>query len=431
VPLAVVLPRSTEEVARVLKYCHEQRIKVVPRGAGTSLSGGALPAEDAIVVAISRMNRVLDVDFVNRTIGVETGITNLAITEAVAARGFFYAPDPSSQLACTLGGNLAMNSGGAHCLKYGVTTNNVLGLKIVLMDGEIVEIGGPWLDAEGYDLMALIVGSEGQFGIITEATLRILPKAEDARPILLGFETSEAAGRCVAGIIASGIVPVAVEFMDRPAIAVAEAYAKAGYPLDVEALLIVEVEGSSEEISRLLGDIVEIAKPFRPKVVEVSNSPEQSAKIWKGRKAAFGAIGRISDYYCMDGTIPLSRLPQVLTRISEICAAHGLKVANVFHAGDGNLHPLILYDANNKDEAERAELAGAEILRLCVEVGGCLTGEHGVGIEKRDLMGVQFSESDLAVQMRIKSVFDPNWLLNAGKVFPLPSEESQAATRAA
>jgi glycolate oxidase len=418
-------------VARVLKYCHEQRIKVVPRGAGTSLSGGALPAEDAIVVAISRMNRVLDVDFVNRTIGVETGITNLAITEAVAARGFFYAPDPSSQLACTLGGNLAMNSGGAHCLKYGVTTNNVLGLKIVLMDGEIVEIGGPWLDAEGYDLMALIVGSEGQFGIITEATLRILPKAEDARPILLGFETSEAAGRCVAGIIASGIVPVAVEFMDRPAIAVAEAYAKAGYPLDVEALLIVEVEGSSEEISRLLGDIVEIAKPFRPKVVEVSNSPEQSAKIWKGRKAAFGAIGRISDYYCMDGTIPLSRLPQVLTRISEICAAHGLKVANVFHAGDGNLHPLILYDANNKDEAERAELAGAEILRLCVEVGGCLTGEHGVGIEKRDLMGVQFSESDLAVQMRIKSVFDPNWLLNAGKVFPLPSEESQAATRAA
>ncbi len=427
VPLAVVLPRSTEEVAKVLKYCNEQRIKVVPRGAGTSLSGGALPAEDAIVVGISRMNRVLDVDFMNRTIKVETGITNLAISDAVAAEGFFYAPDPSSQLACTLGGNLAMNSGGAHCLKYGVTTNNVLGLRIVLMDGEIVDVGGPYLDAEGYDFMALIVGSEGQFGIVTEATLRILPKAEGARPILLGFETSEAAGRCVAAIIASGILPVAIEFMDRPAIAVAEAYAKAGYPLDVEALLIVEVEGAPEEIARLLNDIVEIAKPFRPKVVEMSTSPEQSAKIWKGRKSAFGAIGRISDYYCMDGTIPLSRLPQVLTRISEICASHGLKVANVFHAGDGNLHPLILYDANKPEEAESAALAGSEILKLCVEVGGCLTGEHGVGIEKRDLMSVQFTETDLAVQMRIRSVFDPNWLLNPGKVFPLDASESQGA----
>jgi glycolate dehydrogenase FAD-linked subunit len=427
VPLAVVLPRSTAEVAKVLKYCHEQRIKVVPRGAGTSLSGGALPAEDAVVVAITRMNRVLETDFVNRTISVETGITNLAITEAVSAEGFFYAPDPSSQLACTLGGNLAMNSGGAHCLKYGVTTNNVMGLRIVLMTGEVVEIGGPYLDAEGYDFLALIVGSEGQFGIVTEATLRIVPKPEDARPMLLGFETSEAAGRCVAGIIASGIVPVAIEFMDKPAIAVAEAYAKAGYPLDVEALLIVEVEGAPEEISRLLNAIVEIARPFRPKVVEVSTSPEQSAKIWKGRKAAFGAIGRISDYYCMDGTIPLSRLPQVLTRISEICASHGLKVANVFHAGDGNLHPLILYDANNQAEAESAELAGAEILKLCVEVGGCLTGEHGVGIEKRDLMSVQYTDADLAVQMRIRSVFDPLWLLNSGKVFPLEASESRAS----
>jgi glycolate oxidase len=427
IPLAVVLPRTTEEVAKVLKYCHEQGVKVVPRGAGTSLSGGALPTEDAVVVGISRMNRVLGVDFVNRTISVETGITNLGVTETVSAEGFFYAPDPSSQLACTLGGNLAMNSGGAHCLKYGVTTNNVLGLRMVLMNGEIVEVGGPWLDAEGYDLMALIVGSEGQFGIVTEATLRILPKAEDARPMLLGFETSEAAGRCVAGIIASGIVPVAIEFMDRPAIAVAEAFAHAGYPLDVEALLIVEVEGSGEEISRLLGDIVEIARPFCPKIVEVSTSPEQSARIWKGRKSAFGAIGRISDYYCMDGTIPLSRLPQVLTRISEICAGHGLKVANVFHAGDGNLHPLILFDANNESEAQAAELAGAEILRLCVEVGGCLTGEHGVGIEKRDLMSVQFTDADLAVQMRIKSVFDPSWLLNPGKVFPLAAGEAQGA----
>jgi glycolate oxidase len=426
-PLAVVLPRSTEDVAKILKYCHQNRLKVVPRGAGTSLSGGALPAEDAIVIGISRMNRILDVDFENRAMRVETGITNLAITEAVAAEGFFYAPDPSSQLACTLGGNLAMNSGGAHCLKYGVTTNNVLGLRMVLMDGEIVDIGGPYLDSEGYDFLALVVGSEGQFGIITEATVRILPKAESARPILLGFGSSAAAGSCVAAIIASGIIPVAIEFMDKPAIAVAEAYAKAGYPLDVEALLIVEVEGSPEEVNRLLADIVEIAKGFQPKVIEPATSPEHSAKIWKGRKAAFGAIGRISDYYCMDGTIPLSKMPEVLVQISQICAAHRLKVANVFHAGDGNLHPLILYDANNEDEARRAELAGADILKLCVSVGGCLTGEHGVGIEKRDLMGVQFSPADLAVQMRIKSVFDPQWLLNAGKVFPLEAAETQEA----
>jgi glycolate oxidase len=423
-PLVVVLPRSTEDVSKLLRYCHQNNLKVVPRGAGTSLSGGALPAEDAIVIGLSRMNRILNVDFENRTMSVETGITNLAITEAVSAEGFFYAPDPSSQLACTLGGNLAMNSGGAHCLKYGVTTNNVLGLRMVLMNGEIVEIGGAFLDAEGYDFLALIVGSEGQFGIITEATVRILPKAESARPIMLGFTTSTAAGQCVAAIIASGIIPVAIEFMDKPAIAVAEAYAKAGYPLDVEALLIVEVEGSPEEVNRLLGDIVEIAKAFQPKVIEAATSPEHSARIWKGRKAAFGAIGRISDYYCMDGTIPLSRMPEVLVQITQICTEAGLKVANVFHAGDGNLHPLILYNANNEDEARRAELAGAEILKLCVAVGGCLTGEHGVGIEKRDLMDVQFTAADLSVQMRIRSVFDPQWLLNSGKVFPLDATEA-------
>ncbi len=423
-PLVVALPRSTEDVSKLLKYCHQNGLKVVPRGAGTSLCGGALPTTDAVVIGTSRMNRVIEADFVNRTITVECGITNLAITEAVSAEGFFYAPDPSSQLACTVGGNLAMNSGGAHCLKYGVTTNNVLGLKIVLMDGEIVEVGGPYLDQEGYDFLALIVGSEGQFGIVTEATLKILPRAETARPVMLGFDTCEAAGQCVAAIIGSGIIPVAIEYMDRPAIAVAEAYAKAGYPLDVEALLIVEVEGYEEETTRLLRDIVDIARSYGPKVIEASTSAEHSARIWKGRKAAFGAMGRISDYYCMDGTIPLSRLPEVLSRITQICAEHQLKVANVFHAGDGNLHPLILYNANDADEAMRAELAGAEILKLCVAVGGCLTGEHGVGIEKRDLMEVQFSPSDLAVQMRIKTVFDPNWLLNAGKVFPLNALET-------
>lgn len=428
VPLAVVLPRSTEEVSKVLRFCNDAGIKVVPRGAGTSLCGGALPGEDTIVVCVSKMNRVLEVDYVNRTARVEAGITNLAISGRVAEKDFFYAPDPSSQLACTLAGNLAMNSGGAHCLKYGVTVNNVLGLKMVLMDGSIVELGGAHLEPAGYDFLALAIGSEGQFGIVTEATVRILRKAEGARPMMVGFNSPEAAGQCVAGIIGAGIVPVAIEYMDRPAIQVCEAYAKAGYPLDVEALLIIEVEGSENEIETLLTRIAQIAEKFEPQSVEISADSDQSAKIWAGRKAAFGAIGRIADYYCMDGTIPLGQLPLVLRRISEICTGYGLKVANIFHAGDGNLHPLILYDANSADQAEKAEAAGADILKLCVEVGGCLTGEHGVGIEKRDLMGVQFSPVDLAVQMRIKTVFDPQWLLNPAKVFPL---EVSAAREAA
>jgi glycolate oxidase len=422
-PLAVALPASTDEVARLLRYCHANDIKVVARGAGTSLSGGALPAEDALVIGVARMARVLEIDTLNRTARVETGITNLGISEAVKARGFFYAPDPSSQLACTLAGNLGMNSGGAHCLKYGVTTNNVLGMRFVLMDGEIVDIGGAHLDAAGYDLMGLIIGSEGQLGIATEATVRILRSPEGARPMLLGFGSSQTAGNCVSAIIAAGIIPVAIEFMDKPAIQVCEAFAKAGYPTDVEALLIVEVEGSSEEMADLLAVITGIARRFNPSAVRISQSPEQSAAIWKGRKSAFGAVGRIADYYCMDGTIPLGRLGEVLVRISEICAQHGLRVANIFHAGDGNLHPLILYDANNPLQAERAEQAGADILKLCVEVGGCLTGEHGVGIEKRDLMPVQFSKTDLAQQMRIKTVFDPKWLLNPAKVFPLAGRE--------
>ena len=423
-PLAVVLPTSTEQIAKVLRYCNETGVKVVARGAGTSLSGGALPAEDAIVLAVSKMSKVLEIDTANRTATVEAGITNLAISGAVAPHGFFYAPDPSSQLACTIAGNLGMNSGGAHCLKYGVTVNNVLGFKIVLMDGEIIEVGGKHLDAPGYDLLGLIIGSEGQFGIITEATVRILRSAEAARPMLMGFSSSLAAGACVSAIIGSGIIPVAIEYMDKPAIHVCEAFAKAGYPMDVEALLIIEVEGSEAEITDLLGRIVAIAKPFGPTALRVSESAEESARIWKGRKSAFGAIGRISDYYCMDGTIPLGKLADVLVKIGEICARHGLKVANIFHAGDGNLHPLILYDANSPEQVERAEHAGAEVLKLCVDVGGCLTGEHGVGIEKRDLMRVQFTDTDLAVQMRIKTVFDPAWLLNPAKVFPLDGREA-------
>ncbi len=418
-PLAVVLPQSTDEVAKILKYCNASGLKVVPRGAGTSLCGGALPAEDAIVIGVARMNRVLDIDLASRTARVESGITNLAISAAVAEHNFFYAPDPSSQLACTLAGNIAMNSGGAHCLKYGVTTNNVLGVKMVLIDGSIVEIGGAHADSEGYDLLSLIIGSEGQLGIVTEATVRILRQAEGARPMMIGFDQTAKAGICVARIIASGIIPVAIEFMDRPAIEVCEAFAKAGYPLDVEALLIVEVEGSDEEIADRLGYIASIAEELQPKSIVVSASEEQSAKIWKGRKSAFGAIGRKADYLCMDGVIPLAHLAHALDEISAICKRYGLGVANIFHAGDGNLHPLIMYDANDARQSERAEAAGAEILKLCVSVGGCLTGEHGVGIEKRDLMRVQFSDTDLAVQMRIKSIFDPQWLLNSDKVFPL------------
>lgn len=418
-PLAVVLPRNTAEVSAALRYCHENGVKVVARGAGTSLCGGALPQEDSIVVAVTKMNRVLDIDYVGRMARVESGITNLAISAAVSADGYFYAPDPSSQLACTLAGNIGMNSGGAHCLKYGVTTNNILGVRMVLMDGEVVDFGGSQLDAEGYDFLSLIVGSEGQLGIVTEATVRILKAAEGARPMMLGFDSAGKAGMCVARIIASGIIPVAIEFMDRPAIKVCEAYAKAGYPMDVEALLIIEVEGSEEEIAERLHQISEIARSLNPTTSIIAESADQAARIWKGRKAAFGALGRISDYLCMDGTIPLSALGSVLEDITKICESHGLTVANIFHAGDGNLHPLIMYDANNPDSAHRAELAGADILKLCVSVGGCLTGEHGVGVEKRDLMHVQFSEVDMALQMRIKTAFDPGWLLNSAKVFPL------------
>ncbi len=418
-PLAVVLPRTTAEIAAVLKYCSAAGVPVVARGSGTSLSGGAIPQEDAVVVGIGKMSRILEVDFANRVARVEAGVTNLAITDAVSHEGFFYAPDPSSQLACTIAGNIAMNSGGAHCLKYGVTTNNLLGVRIVLIDGTIVDIGGSHLDAPGLDLLGLIVGSEGQLGIVTEATVRILRAAEGARPVLLSFADSEKAGAAVAAIIAAGIVPVALEFMDRRAIEICEAFSHAGYPVGAEAMLIVEVEGSDAEMDSQLARIVAIARRHGVQIVRESKSAMETAAIWKGRKAAFGATGRVADYICMDGTIPTGQLPLVLRRIGEIVASYGLRVANVFHAGDGNLHPLVLYDANDADEPRKAEEAGNDILRLCVEVGGCLTGEHGVGIEKRDLMPVQFTAADLDQQMRVRAVFDPAWLLNPAKVFPL------------
>ncbi len=419
VPLAVALPETTAQVAAVLRYCSRYGIPVVPRGAGTSLSGGAIPQADAVVIGLSKMSRILDIDFANRTATVQAGVTNLNISEAVSADGFFYAPDPSSQLACTIGGNIGMNSGGAHCLKYGVTTNNLLGVKMVLFDGTVIELGGKALDAPGYDLLGLVCGSEGQLGIVTEATVRLIAKPEGARPVLFGFPSSEDAGSCVAEVIGSGIIPVAIEFMDKPAISICEAFAHAGYPMDVEALLIVEVEGSEAEMEAMLSNIIEIARRHGVSTIKESQSATEAALIWKGRKSAFGATGRIADYICMDGTVPLGQLSYVLKKTSEIIDGYGLRVANVFHAGDGNMHPLILYNINDPEDAARAEAAGNDILKLCVDAGGCLTGEHGVGIEKRDLMLHQFSQADLDQQMAARAAFDPQWIMNPSKVFPL------------
>jgi len=419
-PLAVALPRTTEEVAAVLRFCHQNGVRVIPRGAGTSLSGGALPLADAVVVGLMRMHAILEVDYADRLAVVQAGVTNIGITNAVSADGFFYAPDPSSQLACMIGGNVMMNSGGAHCLKYGVTANNLLGLKFVTIEGEVIDIGGRHLDAAGYDWLGLITGSEGQLGMVTEVTVRILRGPEGARAMLAAFDSIPVAGQAVDAIIGSGIIPVALEFMDRPCIHACEAFAHAGYPLDAEAMLIIEVEGSVAEQDALLDRIRAICAQFNPISMKVAESPEQSLAIWKGRKGAFGAVGRISpDYLCMDGTIPTGELPHVLGRITELSDKHGLKVANVFHAGDGNLHPLIMFDANDPDSFARAEKLGAEILLLCVEVGGCLTGEHGVGIEKRDLMSAQFTPGELNIQRAIKTAFDADWLLNPAKVFPL------------
>jgi glycolate oxidase len=419
VPMVVVLPDTTEQVARVLRYCHAEGIRVVPRGAGTSLSGGALPLVDGVLLGLGKFNRIREIDYPNRAVVAEPGVTNLAVTRAVEDAGFYYAPDPSSQIACTIGGNIAENSGGVHCLKYGLTTNNVLGCELVLMTGEIVRLGGKHLDAAGYDLLGIVTGSEGLLGVVTEVTVRILRKPETARALLVGFPTSEDAGDCVARIIGAGIIPGGMEMMDRPAIHAAEDFVHAGYPLDVEALLIVELDGPEAECAHLLVRVEEIARQCRATVVKASRSEEERLLFWAGRKAAFPAVGRISpDYYCMDGTIPRAQLPRVLARMREMQGKHGLRVANVFHAGDGNLHPLILYDANKPGELERAEAFGTDILRLCVEVGGVLTGEHGVGVEKRDLMPAMFSETDLAHQQRLKCAFDDKGLLNPGKVFP-------------
>ncbi len=418
-PMVVVLPDDVEEVSKIMAICHRRGIKVVARGAGTSVSGGALPLEDCVLLAMARFNKILDIDYDNRCLTTQSGVTNLALSEAVADRGFYYAPDPSSQIACTIGGNVAENSGGVHCLKYGMTTNNLLGIEVVMVDGSIIQLGGKHLDAEGYDLLGLLTGSEGLLAVVTEVTVRILPVPETARAMLIGFDDIEVAGQLVGNIIGHGIIPAGLEMMDKFIIKATEDFCHAGYPLDAEALVIVELDGPTVEVDHLVEKVVMLANDAGASSVKVSSSEQERLTFWLGRKSAFPAVGRLSpDYFCMDGTIPRNQLPLVLKRLAEMSEQYQLGVTNVFHAGDGNLHPLIMYDANKPGELVRAEEFGADILKLCVEVGGVLTGEHGVGVEKRDLMSVMFDEGDLDQQMRVKCAFDAEGRLNPGKVFP-------------
>ena len=419
-PLVVVLPETTAQVSAVLKWCRDEGVKVVPRGAGTSLSGGAIPLADGVLLGLGKFNQIIDIDYENRCVVTQPGVTNLGITHAVQDEGFYYAPDPSSQIACSIGGNIAENSGGVHCLKYGLTTNNVLGIEIVTMDGDILRLGGKHLDSGALDLLGLMTGSEGLLGVVTEVTVRILRKPATQRAMLVGFDTAQEAGQAVSNVIAAGIIPAGMEMMDAPAINAAEDFVGAGYPRDAAALLIVELDGPEVEVNFLLERVGDIVKSSGATSVRLSHSEEERNQFWAGRKSAFPAVGRISpDYLCMDGTIPRKALPEMLTRMAMMSQKYGLRVANVFHAGDGNLHPLILFDANQPGELERAEEFGNDILRNCVQLGGVLTGEHGVGIEKRDLMPEMFSEEDLRQQQRVKCAFDPNHLLNPGKVFPV------------
>jgi len=418
-PMVVVLPETTAQVVDILRYCKANAIRVVPRGAGTSLSGGALPLADGVLLGMSKFNRIVEIDVANRCVVAQPGVTNLAISHAVQGHGLYYAPDPSSQIACSIGGNVAENSGGVHCLKYGLTTNNVIGVEFVTIDGEVIRLGGKHFDSGALDLLGVLVGSEGLLGVVTAVTVRVLPTPPGARALLIGFPSVRGAADCVAAVIGSGIIPGGMEIMDRLAIEAAEAFVHAGYPLGAEALLIVELDGCAAEVDHLVARVEKIAADHGAASCRTSRSEQERLLFWAGRKAAFPAVGRLSpDYLCMDGTIPRREIGAVLLRMKQLEAKYGLRVANVFHAGDGNLHPLILYDANKPNELERAERFGDDILRLCVEVGGVLTGEHGVGVEKRDLMDVMFDEVDLAQQQRLKCAFDDASLLNPGKVFP-------------
>ena len=419
-PLVVVLPETSQQVADVMCWCRDNGVKIVPRGAGTSLSGGAIPLSDGVLLGLGKFNKITKIDYENRAVTAQPGVTNLGITLAVQDEDFYYAPDPSSQIACSIGGNIAENSGGVHCLKYGLTTNNVLGIEMVTMDGEILKIGGTHLDHDGFDILGVMTGSEGLLGVVTEVTVRILRKPASQRALLVGFDSAQEGGQAVSDVIAAGIIPAGMEMMDGPAINAAEDFVGAGYPRDAAALLIVELDGPEAEVDFLIEAVSEIVKKAGATSIRASTSEEERNQFWAGRKSAFPAVGRISpDYLCMDGTIPRKALPEMLTRMAAMSQKFGLRVANVFHAGDGNLHPLILFDANQPGELERAEEFGAEILRNCVALGGVLTGEHGVGVEKRDLMGEMFTEDDLKQQQRLKCAFDPQHLLNPGKVFPV------------
>ena len=419
-PLVVVLPETTQQVADVMRWCRDNAVKIVPRGAGTSLSGGAIPLSDGVLLGLGKFNKITEIDYENRAVTAQPGVTNLGITQAVQDEGFYYAPDPSSQIACSIGGNIAENSGGVHCLKYGLTTNNVLGIEMVTMDGEILRLGGKHLDADGFDILGVMTGSEGLLGVVTEVTVRILRKPASQRALLVGFDSAQEGGQAVSDVIAAGIIPAGMEMMDGPAINAAEDFVGAGYPREAAAFLIVELDGPETEVDFLINAVSEIVKKAGATSIRASTSEAERNQFWAGRKSAFPAVGRISpDYLCMDGTIPRKALPEMLTRMASMSQKYGLRVANVFHAGDGNLHPLILFDANQPGELERAEEFGADILRNCVALGGVLTGEHGVGVEKRDLMGEMFTEDDLKQQQRLKCAFDPQHLLNPGKVFPV------------
>jgi glycolate oxidase len=425
-PLLVVLPRTVEEVQRIMRLCRERDVPVVARGAGTGLSGGALPRGDGVLLSLARFTRILDLDPIARTARVEPGVRNLAISDAAAPHGLYYAPDPSSQIACTIGGNVAENSGGVHCLKYGLTVHNVLAVKLVTIEGELIELGSSGLDAAGYDLLALFIGSEGMLGVTVEVTVKLLPVPERAQAILAAYDDVEKAGQAVGDIIAAGIIPAGLEMMDGPAIQAAEDFVHAGYPTDAAAILICEIDGTSQEVSEEVLRVRDLLLTSGATEVRTSRDDAERLMFWKGRKAAFPAVGRISpDYYCMDGTIPRRALPEVLRRTAEMSREYGLRVANVFHAGDGNMHPLILFDANKPGELERTEELGGRILELCVEVGGTITGEHGVGIEKINQMCVQFSPEELAQFHAVKAAFDPKGLLNPGKGVPTPRRCSE------
>ena len=418
-PYVVVLPQTEAEVQAVLRYCHEAGIPVVARGSGTGLSGGALPHARGVLLSLSRFMRILDIDVLSRTARVQPGVRNLAISEAAAPLGLYYAPDPSSQIACSIGGNVAENSGGVHCLKYGLTVHNLVKVRAVTMAGEIIELGCDALDSAGYDLMALITGSEGLLAVITEITVKLLPKPQKAQAILAAFDDIEKAGQAVASVIAAGIIPAGLEMMDGPATRAAEAFVHANYPLEAEAVLICESDGTPEEVADEMARMQAILEKSGAIEIRFSHDEAQRLKFWAGRKAAFPAVGRLSpDYYCIDGTIPRRTLGAVLKRIYEMSREYGLEVCNVFHAGDGNLHPLILFDAAKPGEFERTEAFAGKILELCVEVGGTITGEHGVGVEKINQMCVQFHPDELATFHAVKAAFDPEGLLNPGKAVP-------------